>query len=196
MRSLLINYLENDDLVLENNYFGSQKDDALNLAGAQITGHLDCDGSQALWNVNMDSLRAGALTMRRGRFQKVWLANAKIEVLLDASDATIPGEFRMINIQVGNDLQMYKSTLTTVLLQSARIDGTLSIEGSRDEGRENAPPQSVDLSEAKVGILSFGSLAYGPIDAPKNWGRGAHLVLTNASVQALRAGQVNNPPEP
>jgi hypothetical protein len=136
MRSLLINYLENDDLVLENNYFGSQKDDAINLAGAQITGHLDCDGSQALWNVNMDSLRAGALTMHRGRFQKVWLANAKIEVLLDASDATIPGEFRMINIQVGNDLQMYKSTLTTVLLQSAKIDGTLSIEGRRDEGRE------------------------------------------------------------
>jgi hypothetical protein len=192
----LINYLENDDLVLENNYFGSQKDDAINLPGAQITGHLDFDGSQTLWNVNMDSLRAGALTMRRLRFQQVWLANAKIEVLLDASDATIPGEFRMINIQAGNDLQMYKSTLTTVLLQSARIDGTLSIEGWGDEGRENAPPQSVDLSEAKVGILSFGSLAYGPIDAPKNWGRGAHLVLTNASVQALRAGQVNNPPEP
>src|SRR5580704_6375459 len=58
------------------------------------------------------SLRAGALTMRRIRFQKVWLANAKLEVLLDASDATIPGEFRMINIQVGNDLQMHKSTLT------------------------------------------------------------------------------------
>jgi hypothetical protein len=74
----------------------------------------------------------------------------------------------MINIQAGNDLQMYKSTLTTVLLQSARIDGTLSTEGWGDEGRENAPPQSVDLSEAKVGILSFGSLAYGPIDAPKN----------------------------
>jgi hypothetical protein len=122
MRSLLINYLENADLVLENNYFGSQKDDAINLAGVQITGHLDFEGSQALWNVNMDSLRA-ALTMRRVRFQKVWLANVKIEVLLDASDATIPGEFRMINIQVGNDLQMYKSTLTTVLLQSARIDG-------------------------------------------------------------------------
>ena len=101
MRSLLINYLENDDLILENNRFGSQKDDAINLAGAQITGHLDFDGSQALWNVNMDSLRAGALTMRRVRFQKLWLANAKIEVLLDASDATIPGEFRMINIQVG-----------------------------------------------------------------------------------------------
>jgi len=196
MRSLLINYLENDDLVLENNHFGSQKDDAINLAGVQITGHLDFDGSQASWHVNMDSLRAGALTMRRARFQKVWLASAKIEVLLDASDATIPGEFRMINIQVGNDLQTYKSTLTTVLLQSARIDGTLSIEGRRDEGREHAPPQSVDLSEAKVGIPSFGSLAYGPIDAPKNWGRGAHLVPTNASVQALRAGQVNNPPEP
>ena len=65
----------------------------------------------------------------------------------------------MINIQVGNDLQMYKSTLTTELLQSARIDRTSSIEGRRDEGRENAPPQSVNLSEAKVGILSFGSLA-------------------------------------
>jgi hypothetical protein len=36
MRSLLINYLENDDLVLENDCFGSQKDDAINLAGAQI----------------------------------------------------------------------------------------------------------------------------------------------------------------
>jgi len=166
----LINYLENDDLVLENNHFGSQKDDAINLAGVQITGHLDFDGSQASWHVNMDSLRAGALTMRRARFQKVWLASAKIEVLLDASDATIPGEFRMINIQVGNDLQTYKSTLTTVLLQSARIDGTLSIEGRRDEGREHAPPQSVDLSEAKVGIPSFGSLAYGPRSTPPRIG--------------------------
>jgi len=48
--------------------------------------------------------------------------------------------------------------------------------------------QSVDLTGATVGTLSLGSLCYGQVDAPRNWGAGAELILSNASVHTLSDG--------
>jgi len=39
-----------------------------------------------------------------------------------------------------------------------------------------------------VGTLSLGSLCYGPVDAPENWGAGSVLILTSASVHTLQDG--------
>ena len=39
-----------------------------------------------------------------------------------------------------------------------------------------------------MGTLSFGSFCYGPVDALQNWGAGAELILTGASVHTLQDG--------
>jgi hypothetical protein len=176
--------------------------EALNLVGTEINGHLNLDHSTLLKHVNMDSMRADALSLTNGHFLSVWLASAKFEQL-SIDDTTVAGELQMRNLEVARDISLRNSTLTKVVLTSAKIGGTLAIEGPRrhqdpvaeSQGcgsnitpRSNPSSQSVDLTGATVGTLRLGSLCYGPVDAPKNWGIGGKLILTNTSVQTLQDG--------
>ncbi len=206
------------DLWLTNSSFeGTSAAEALNLVGAEIAGHLNLAGSTALNRINMDSLHAGALSMGggpgagnqwiRSRWDSIWLATARIDSQLDVSDSTVDREFQMTNLEVGKNLNMFSSTLTQVVLASATIHGTLAIQGPRRREdplaqkyrcgsnttpRPNPHSQSVDLTGATVGTLSLGSLCYGPVDAPENWGAGSVLILTSASVHNLQDGLCRN----
>ena len=176
--------------------------EALNLVGTEISGRLNLDHSTFLKHVNMDSMRAEALFLTNGSFPSVWLASARFEQL-SIDDTTVVSELQMRNLEVAGDFSLRNSILTKVVLRSARIGGTLAIEGPRrlrdpvaeSQGcQNNITPrpkyghQSVDLTGATVGTLTLGSLCYGPVDAPKNWGVGAELILTSASVHNLQDG--------
>jgi hypothetical protein len=169
----------------------------LNLVGADIGGHLDFKGSSVSQSVNMDSLHVDALSMERVHFPDLWLATAKIGNLLRLNDSVVSGRIQMTNMEVGNDLEMINSTLREVILRSAKIGGILTIAGPKRRGAppcatQGAPrsgsPQSVDLTQATIGTLNFGGVCYGPINAAENWGAGASLILTNASVRTLQDG--------
>jgi len=176
--------------------------ESLNLVGTEINGHLNLDHSTFLNVVNMDSMHASALSLTNGYFPSVWLASAKFD-LLKIDDTTIDGNLQMRNLEVQQEISLRNSTLTNVILRSAKVGGTLAIEGPRRQQdpvadhkqcpshanpRSNPQSQSVDLTSAKVGILTLGSFCYGPVDAPKNWGVGAELILTGTSVQILQDG--------
>jgi hypothetical protein len=179
------------ELSLQASYFGARSGDGVDLAGAKIHGALSFDDVRSSTNVNMDSLRAGALTLRRGVFRDISLENSRIEGGVDLSDSTSSGTIEFHNMDVGQDLTILNSTLTRMLMQYAKVGGVLDIEGpkSRPEPRpKNFPAQSVDLTGASVGTLRFGSEWYGPINSPQNWGNGSRLSLTNATVQALQDG--------
>jgi hypothetical protein len=173
-------------------------DESLNLVGTEISGHLNLDHSIFLKHVNMDSTRATALSLTNGNFPSVWLASAKFD-RLSIDDTIVVGELQMRNLEVAQNLSLLNSELTAVELRAAKIGGGLSIEGKRRQDTvcglrdarsrpKNYPAQFVDLTEATVGILSFGSACYGPINAVENWGAGARLILTNASVRTLKDG--------
>jgi hypothetical protein len=176
--------------------------EALNLAGTQINGRLNLDHSTFLNGVNMDSIHASELFLTNGHLPSVWLARAKFD-LLRIDDTTIAGNLQMQNLEVEQDVSLRNSTLTNVMLRFAKVGGTLAIEGPRRQQdpvaqskpcpsnakpRSNIQSQSVDLTGAKVGILILGSFCYGPVDAAKNWGVGAELILTGTSVQILQDG--------
>jgi hypothetical protein len=190
------------DLWLRWSRFEGTGTEALKLVGTEINGQLNLDHSMFLKHVNMDSMRAGSLFLTNGYFPSVWLASAKFE-LLRIDDTTVDGELQMTNLEVARDISLRNSTLTKVVLRSAKVGGTLAIEGPRRHEdpvaesrgcRSNTKPrathnsQSVDLTAATVGTLSLGSLCYGPVDAPKNWGVGAELILTSTSVRTLQDG--------
>jgi hypothetical protein len=192
------------DLWLKSSRFdGSAEGESVNLAGAEIKGKLNLEGSSASANVNMDSLHAGEIQMNYVSFPSVWLATARVGSQISANDATVRGRFQMTNLEVGTDLHLINSTLEEVVLTSARVAGRLDIQGPRRQPdsaaqrlncrnhtvpRKSHRPQSVDLAGATVGTLSFGSFCYGPIDAAANWGAGAELILTGASVHTLQDG--------
>jgi len=176
--------------------------EALNLVGTEINGHLHLDYSTFLGRVNLDSIRADSLSLRNGNFSSVWLASAKFDELY-IDDATVAGLLQMRSLEVARDISLRNSTLTEVVLRSAKVGGTLAIEGPRrhqdpvaeSQGcgsnitpRLNSSSQSVDLTGATVGTLTLGSLCYGPVDAPENWGVGAELILTGTSVHTLQDG--------
>lgn len=181
------------DLFLLRSHF-----DELSLVGAEISGRVDLEHSSASKRVNMDSIHVGALSMNYVYFPSVWLAGARIDSQLSLNDSAIAGQVQMTNLDVGKDLYVLNSYLTEVILRSARIGGILSIAGPRSGGdpvcpnrtgpRPAFPSQSVDLTQATVGILNFGGVCYGPINGPENWGVGAHLTLTGASVRSLQDG--------
>ena len=121
------------DLWLRSSRFedARQSGEAMNLVGAQISGHLNLEGSSASAGVNMDSLHAGALSMNYVNFPSVWLASARIGTQVNVNDATVTGRFQMTNLEVGTDLYLLNSTLTEVVLSSAKVGGRLAIEGPR-----------------------------------------------------------------
>jgi hypothetical protein len=177
--------------------------ESVRLAGAVIKGYLTLEGSSASAGINMDSLQASALSINNVNFPSVWMATARIGTQVSVNDATVSGQLEMTNLEVGTDLLFLNSTLEKVVLRSVKVGGNLLIQGPRrlDDSlalkygcpsnakpRPALPSQSVDLTGATVGTLSFGSLCYGPIDAPKNWGAGSVLILTNASVRTLQDG--------
>jgi hypothetical protein len=196
------------DLWFVNSSFESPAGDALNLVGAEINGRLNFNGSTAIRTMNMDSLHAAALTMSGGpsatdgwilsKWSFIWLATARIERQLAIDDSDVTNELQMSNAVIGTNLSMLNSTLAKVLLRSAAVGGALSIQGPKRRGNicgnrlEPRPqahaPQFVDLTSASVGTLLLGSTCYGPINAPENWGSGAELVLTSASIHTLQDG--------
>jgi hypothetical protein len=192
------------DLSLTSSQFdGRQDGEAVNLVGSEIRGSLTLNGSTASSHVNMDSLHAGTVSMNGVNFPSLWLATARIGTQLSVNDSTVAGLFQMNNVEVGTDLFLLNSTLTEVVLRSAKVGGMLAIEGPRRRAdpvaesqhcHNNTRPrprfrhQSVDLAGATLGTLSLGSLCYGPVDAHDNWGAGSELILTGASVHALRDG--------
>jgi hypothetical protein len=182
----------------------SRFEDSLVMGGAEIRGHLNLKGSSASAGISMDNLHAGELTMDEVNSPSVWLATARIGTQISLSDATVRDQVQMTNLEVGTDLNFLNSTLTKVVLRSAKVGGTLEISGPRRREDPVArsehclnntkprphtyPPQSVDLTGATIGTLSLGSFCYGPVDAPNNWGDGAQLILTSTSVHTLRDG--------
>jgi hypothetical protein len=188
------------DVVLRDGVFGAPGlDEAINLSGgARIQGSLNLTNADAQNHINMDSLHVGTLSMNSVHFPSLWLANAKIDSQVTLNDSALAGQVQMTNIEVGKDLDFLNSALTKVILRSAKIGGMLTIAGPRTRGdpvcpdrtgpRPNYPAQSVDLTQARIGTLNFGGVCYGPINAPENWGVGAHLSLTNASVHTLQDG--------
>jgi hypothetical protein len=175
----------------------SSQFNALNLVGADFSGHLDFKGSSVTKRVNMDSLHADALSMEGVHFPDLWLATAKIANLIRLNDSVVAGQIQMMNMEVGNDVQMLNSSLNEVILRSVKIGGTLTIAGPKHRGgppcvTQGAPrsgsPLSVNLTQATIGTLNLGGVCYGPVNAADNWGTGASLILTNASVRTLQDG--------
>jgi hypothetical protein len=192
------------DLWLRQSRFeGGNAGDSLRMLKTEVSGHLDFDGSAFTKGVNMGGLHADSLYLTNGSFISVWLADAKFN-LLRINDTTVSKSLEMSNLEVTTDFEMLMSTLVDVRLRSAKVGGHLEIEGPRNikgsvcpyqerkAPRPTYPSQSVDLSGATVGTLSFGSSCYGPFDAPKNWGSGAKLILANASVDTLQDGACAN----
>jgi len=191
------------DLWLRQSRFEGDNADSLPMLKTEASGHLDFDGSVFTKGVNMGGLHADSLYLTNGSFVSVWLADAKFN-LLRINDTTVSKSLEMSNLEVATDFEMLMSTLVDVHLRSAKVGGHLEMEGPRNikgsvcpnqerkAPRPTYPSQSVDLSGATVGTLSFGSSCYGPFDAPNNWGSGATLILANASVDTLQDGLCAN----
>jgi hypothetical protein len=122
--------LKHDLWLRRSRFEGTGTLEALNLVGTEINGQLNLDHSMFLKHVNMDSIRAGSLILTNGYFPSVWLASAKFE-LLRIDDTTVAGELQMTNLEVARDISLRNSTLTKVVLRSAKVGGTLAIEGPR-----------------------------------------------------------------